>query len=291
MSGSRPERPRVEVPYSPLTPDGADAVYRHGPDSVRRRGVAAGTTSRFELTDSAVYPGTRRSFWVHVATGHDAAAPAHLAVFQDGGLYLDPNGEVRGAIVLDNLVARGEIPATVGVFVDPGVSGREPGERNRNVEYDAFDARYTELLLTEVLPIVGERWALSEDPDERLICGGSSGGNCALTAAWLRPDAFGRVISYLASFAQMPEGNPYPELLRASERRDLRVFLQAAHRDLGWDRPQRNWLAENLRVAAALAENGHELRLVLGDGGHSPNHGGVLLPDALRWHWGSSPVA
>lgn len=37
------------------------------------------------------------------------------------------------------------------------------------------------------------------------------------------------------------------------------------------------------RVAAALAEAGYDLRLVVGDGGHSPNHGGVLLPDALRW--------
>lgn len=42
---------------------------------------------------------------------------------------------------------------------------------------------------------------------------------------------------------------------------------------------------DNLRVAAALAESGYDFRLVLGDGGHSPNHGGVLLPDALRWLW------
>lgn len=43
------------------------------------------------------------------------------------------------------------------------------------------------------------------------------------------------------------------------------------------------WLASNLRVAAALAEAGDDFRLVLGDGGHSPNHAGVLLPDALPW--------
>jgi hypothetical protein len=24
---------------------------------------------------------------------------------------------------------------------------------------------------------------------------------------------------------------------------------------------------------------------VLGDGGHDPNHGGAILPDALRWLW------
>ena len=59
--------------------------------------------------------------------------------------------------------------------------------------------------------------------------------------------------------------------------------MQAGHRDLGWNEPEGNWLADNLRVASALAEAGYDFRLVLGDGGHSPNHAGVLLPDALRW--------
>jgi enterochelin esterase family protein len=44
-----------------------------------------------------------------------------------------------------------------------------------------------------------------------------------------------------------------------------------------------------LRVAAALAERGYDLRLVLGDGGHDPNYGGTILPDALRWLWRSEP--
>jgi hypothetical protein len=63
------------------------------------------------------------------------------------------------------------------------------------------------------------------------------------------------------------------------------VFLQAATRDLNWDAAERNWLSANLEVAAALAERGYDLRLVLGDGGHDPNHGGAILPDALRWLW------
>jgi enterochelin esterase family protein len=40
---------------------------------------------------------------------------------------------------------------------------------------------------------------------------------------------------------------------------------QSGHRDLGWNEPRRNRLAENLRVAAALAEAGYDFRLVLGD--------------------------
>ena len=84
----------------------------------------------------------------------------------------------------------------------------------------------------------------------------------------------------------MPGGNPYPTLIAQLPRKPLRIFMQAGHRDLGWNEPEDNWLADNLRVAAALAEADYDFRLVLGDGGHHPNHGGVLLPDALRWLFG-----
>lgn len=85
-------------------------------------------------------------------------------------------------------------------------------------------------------------------------------------------------------------GNPYPSLLATQPAKPLRIFLQAAHRDLNWNQPTDNWLAESLRVGAALAEAGYDFRLVLGDGGHSPNHEGVLLPDALRWTWRTEEV-
>jgi enterochelin esterase family protein len=65
----------------------------------------------------------------------------------------------------------------------------------------------------------------------------------------------------------------------------LRIFLQAASRDLGYNRAEMNWLSENLQVAAALAERDYDFRFVLGDGGHDTNHCGVILPDALRWLW------
>lgn len=152
-----------------------------------------------------------------------------------------------------------------------------------NAEYDAFDDRYVRFLLEEIMPEVTARWSVTDDHARWGICGFSSGGNRALTAAWLRPDAFRRVISCLPSFPQMPGGNPYPTLIPQTRRKPLHVFLQAGHRDLGWNEPADNWLAETLRVAAALAEADYDFRLVLGDGGHDPNHGGVLLPDALRW--------
>jgi enterochelin esterase-like enzyme len=280
----------TEVPYSPLPLDQSDVRYLHGPDSTVKEGVPAGSITAFEWNDSTVYPGTSRKFWVYVPAQYVPTEPASLMVYQDGYDYLDPDEDLRGTIVMDNLIHRGDLPVTIGVFVDPGVFAdvEDPRARkNRNAEYDAFDDRYVTFLLEEIIPEVTKRWSISEDPERWGICGLSSGGNCAFTAAWLRPDAFRRVICCLSSFAQMPGGNPYPALIAEAPGKPLRIFMQAGHRDLGWNEREGNWLANNLRVAAALAEAAYDFRLVLGDGGHNPNHGGVLLPDALRWAFGS----
>jgi enterochelin esterase family protein len=269
----------TEIPYVRQPADLSRPVrYAHGPDSERRPGVPCGTILEHEWTASSVFPGTSRRYRVYVPAQYAASAPASLMVFQDGELYLDPEGELRTSVVFDNLIHRGEMPVTIGVFVDPG----EPD--NRNLEYDAFSDDYATFLLTEILPPVQDRYAIADDPDRWAIGGGSSGGSCAFTVAWMRPDRFRRVLSSLGSFAQLRGGNGYPDLIRDMPVKPLRIFLHAATRDLDWG-PERNWLSANLRVAAALSERGYDLRLVLGDGGHDTNHGGVILPDALRWLW------
>lgn len=244
-----------------------------------------GTTLEFEWNDSSIYPGTSRKYWVHVPARYDPSRPASLMVFLDGAFYLDPAGDVRGAVVLDNLVHRGDIPVTIGVFVDRGTRDEAGKPSNRDFEYDAFDDRYVTFLIDELLPQITSRFAISEDPDQWGICEGSGGGNGAFTAAWQRPDRIGKVYCCLADFAEMPGGNPYPDLIPTTQAKPLRILIQAGHRDLHWNEPEYNLLAHILRVSAALAESSYDFRLVLGDGGHSPNHGGVLLPDALRWLW------
>jgi enterochelin esterase-like enzyme len=253
--------------------------YAHGPASARRTGVPVGRAEAFTWADSSVYPGTSRTVRVHVPAQYSASRPAALMVFQDGELYLDPDLDIRAGIVLDNLIHAGEMPVTVGVFVDPGSPG------NRNAEYDPADDRYADFLLTEIIPAVRELVNLVEDPELWGIGGGSSGGNCAFTVGWQRPDRFRRILSFVGSFAQIPGGNPYPDRIRREERKPLRIYQQADLRDLNADQPEDNWLSHNLLVAAALAERGYDHRLVLGEGGHSTLHGGVILPDALRWLW------
>jgi enterochelin esterase family protein len=270
----------TELPYVRQPADFAKPIrYAHGPDSFRQPGVARGTIHDHEWSASRVFPGTNRRYWVYVPAEYTASEPASLMVFQDGHMYLDPEGEVRAPIVFDNLIHRGEMPVTIGVFVDPG----EP--ENRNAEYDAFSDAYATFLLEEILPNVRDHYLITEDSDQWAIGGGSSGGSCAFTVAWMRPDRFRRVLCFLGSFAQIRGGNPYPELIHDTPTRPLRVFLQAATRDLNWGATEFNWFSANLQVAAALAERGYDFRLVLGDGGHDRNHGGAILPDALRWLW------
>ena len=257
------------VPFTPLPIDQSEVIYDLGPDSSLRPGVAPGRTTRLELAT--------RNVAIHVPAAARPDDEMACMVFQDGGGFLDPDDDLRAAVVLDNLVHAGDVPPMVGVFVDPA--------EDRNAEYDADDSAYADFLIDEVLPLVRDFVRLSDDPRQRGLCGFSSGGNAAFTATWHRPDAFGKVLGFSSSFAQMSGGNPYPHLIASESPRPLRVLLHDGHRDLGWDEPEHNWLAENLRVAAALAEGGYDFRLVLGDGGHDSNHAGVLLPDALRWLW------
>jgi enterochelin esterase-like enzyme len=276
----------TSMPYTSLPIEQDDVAYEYGPDSVTRAGVAPGAIEHLYLETSSWFPGTARSIWIHSPAALSRSEECAVMFFNDGWWYLDPEGDVRGATVLDNLAAQGDVPPMIGVFIDPGMRNVDGvPTKNRNAEYDGFTGDYASFLIEEVLPLVEQRFTISAEPMMRGICGGSSGGNAAVTAAWTRPDGFGRAIAFNASFAQMPGGNPYPALLAAEPHRSTRILLHAAHRDINWNSVEDNWFAESLETAAALARAGYDFRLVVGDGGHSPNHGGVLLPDALRWLW------
>jgi enterochelin esterase-like enzyme len=134
----------TELPYVRQPADFSSPVrYAHGPDSEPQPGVPRGTILDYDLTASRVFPGTTRRYWVYVPGQYTASEPASVMVFQDGHMYLNPEGEIRASIVFDNLIHRGEMPVTIGVFIDPG----EP--ENRNAEYDAFSDAYATFLLTE----------------------------------------------------------------------------------------------------------------------------------------------
>ncbi len=237
---------------------------------------------------SQIFPGTVREFWVYRPAHLPADQPAALLVFQDGKWYVDRERDFRVPVVLDNLIARGELPPIVAVFINPGeVPAAEAGAKpvsNRSFEYDSLSDQYARFLLEEILPEV-ERGGvrLSTRPEDRAIGGISSGGICAWTVAWQRPDSFGKVLSHVGSFVNIRGGHVYPSLIRKTPPKPVRVFLQDGAHDL--DNAHGNWPLANQEMAAALAYAKYDFRFEYGDGAHNGKHGGALLPDSLRWLW------
>ncbi|MGI6456592.1 MAG: alpha/beta hydrolase [bacterium] len=274
------QEPRVEVRY-PL-----------GPDSFRHDDVPRGKVTEHVWKESRVYPGTIRRYYVYVPAQYDSEKPAALMVFQDGHAYINENGDFRVPVVFDNLIHKGEMPVTIGVFVDPGhrkeqlpdEPGWNPPPENRSVEYDTLSPDYAEFLLTEILPEVYKEYNITDDPEGHAICGISSGGICAFTVAWERPDQFRKVLSHVGSFVNIRGGHNYPALIRKhKEVLPIRVFLQDGSNDL--DNQHGNWSLGNKQMYAALKFRDYDVNFVYGEGGHNGNHGGAILPESLRWLW------
>jgi enterochelin esterase-like enzyme len=214
--------------------------------------------------------------------------PACVMVFQDGIVYVSETGDFRVPVVFDNLIHKQEMPVTIGIFLNPGHEGEPPPEKpfagsNRSFEYNTLSDQYARFLLEEILPEIGKRYKLTDDPDRRAICGISSGGICAFTVAWQRPDAFRKVLSHVGSFTNIRGGHVYPSLIRSTPNKPIRVFLQDGENDL--DNVWGNWWLANLQMEAALKFKQYDYKFVGGTGGHSGKHGGAILPDSLRWLW------
>jgi enterochelin esterase family protein len=177
------------------------------------------------------------------------------------------------------------MPVTIGVFVNPGTRGSGANSSLRSFEYDSLGDAYARFLVDELLPHVMRTFdvKISDDPEMRAICGMSSGGICAWTVAWERPDQFRKVLSQIGSFTNIRGGHVYPALIRKTERKPIRVFLQDGRNDL--NNLHGNWPLANQEMASALAFTGYDHRFVLGEGAHSGKHGGAILPESLRWLW------
>jgi sugar lactone lactonase YvrE/enterochelin esterase-like enzyme len=276
---------------APLTAQVAED-FPIGPDSRVQPGVPQGELIKFEFSGSKIFPGTSREVTVYVPKQYDGNRPACVYVNQDGVQWNAPT-------VFDNLIARGELPVIVGVFVRPGiVKSPDPKSAldrfNRSFEYDGLGDAYARFLLEELLPAVETKTAadgraikLSRSGNDRAIGGSSSGAIAAFTAAWERPGEFSRVFSAIGTYVGLRGGDRYPTLIRKTEPKALRIFLQDGSNDnngYGGD-----WWMANQTMERALTFAGYEVKHVWGEGAHSGKHGTMLFPEAIRWLWQDWP--
>ncbi len=265
-------------------------VYEHGPDSQVNDAVPHGEVTQHTWFHSQVFPETRRRYSLYVPAQYDGSQPAALMVFQDGHAFESNQGDFRVPAVFDNLIAKGDMPITIAVMIDPGHKGElaekrgwRPQPSNRSFEYDSITDAYSRLLIDEILPEVSKTYRITDNPELRAICGNSSGGICAFTVAWHRPDQFRKVLSHIGSFVDLRGGHNYPPMIRKTDKKPLRVFLQDGANDL--DNQFGNWPLANQQMAKALAFKDYDYQFVFGTEAHNGKHGGAIFPQELRWLW------
>jgi enterochelin esterase family protein len=296
-------------------------------DSLPQAGVPKGRLEGPFEWNSKIIGGTVRRYWIFVPAQYTGEKPAGLLVFQDGQRALNPKGPLRVDQVMENLIAKKDLPVMIGLFITPGnLSDHYPDNlgtgnpNNRANEYDALSDTYARMLIDELIPELKKTYKISDDVDQRVIGGTSSGAICAWTVAWERPDQFRKVISMIGSYTSIgyrpakgnqpmvPGGDLYPTLIRRNPIKPIRVFLQDGTNDLANSAPNGvtpdswsmsnmfgSWHLANQQMLNALefANRAADQRKVegprydfahaWGDGWHSDDHGGQLLPDILRW--------
>ncbi|HYO25498.1 MAG TPA: alpha/beta hydrolase-fold protein [Lacipirellulaceae bacterium] len=245
---------------------GNDDFYHLGPDSLEHEGVPHGELRGPFYLPSQAYPGTQHTYHVYVPAQYRKETPACLMVFQDGHAFMRADGEARAITVIDNLLHRREIPVMIAVFINPGRTPEqsEPtadqwGDRgsNRPQEYNALDDKYARVICDELLPELEKTYNISPDPNHRGIGGCSSGAIAAFTVAWQRPDEFRKVLSLVGSFTNIRGGHKYADIVRESDPKPIRIYLQDGRNDNRGQRrgeydETRDWFLQNVRLKDAL---------------------------------------
>ena len=282
-------------------------AYANAPELAVKDGVPRGVVTQFVMNsaDSRIYPGIakrqagvvpyQRKVWVYVPQQYVAGTALPFLIAQDGGGY------VRTLIpALDTLIHERRVPAMAAILIDSG--GGDAQGSQRGLEYDTVSGVYADFVEAEVLPRAAREAGVrfTTDPDGRATMGGSSGGSCAFTMAWFRPDLYRRVLTYSGTYVnQQSPANPqsphgaweyHENLIPGGAVKPLRVWLEVSENDNGAKRDEaslHNWVLANQRMAAALKAKGYHYRYVFARGaGHTD--GKVTrqtLPEALEWLW------
>jgi enterochelin esterase family protein len=269
-------------------------ISGYNPDSYPQSGVAKGQVSEKKVITSKIYPGMTADYWIYVSPGYDPATGAALMVWQDGqSLATGDRSRYRLFTVTENLVHQKQIPPMIHVMIAPGNAA---GRRMRSIEYDTVSDRYGRFLLEEVLPEVEKHYKIRQDGYSRAIAGESSGGICAVNAAWFFPNKFSRVHSVIGSFTSIQwkfgsanpaenieGGNVYPFKVRKEAKRNIRVWMSDGSEDL--ENSHGSWPLQNIQLANSLKMREYDFHFRFGDAAHNGSQAALDLPESLAWLW------
>jgi enterochelin esterase-like enzyme len=288
---------------------GQQNVAAYLPESYEQPGVPQGKLSEKIVHTSKIYDSMESEYWIYVPAQYDAAKPACVMVWNDGGGHINRTGGARTLNVIDNLTQQGKIPVMIQVFINPGdiskatgtpthtfvsefsrKTGRSLRDSMRSTEYDTVSDRYPRFLKEEILADVARKYTIRQDGYSHGIAGDSSGAIAAFNAAWQRPDLFSRVLSRIGTYTSiqwqpgvLDGGNIFPFTVRKTPRKNLRVWLSDGADDL--ENEHGSWPLQNIQMANSLKMAGYDYHFSWSTGSHNSAHGAAEAPLSLAWLW------
>ncbi len=197
-----------------------------------------------------------------------------LLVTHDGDDYLRFSGLQT---VLDNLIHQLEIPSMIVAMTNP---------RDRLTEY-ADDERNATFLVDELLPFLGKKLPLVDNPTARGLAGASFGAVATLSCAVRRPGVFGKLLLQSGSFAftdigehhRGPAFDPvvaFMNRFRAKPSRTAdRMFVSCGMYE--------SLIYENRSMVPLLQRTGADVRYVEARDGHNWENWRDRMREGLSW--------
>lgn len=216
----------------------------------------AGRQGRFETVswDSEVREGQTRTAEVYLPAGYDAGEQYPVLYFHGGKDVLE-EGLLKNT--LDNVVGQSVRPMIV-VFpmLDPENDRRDIGDTEK----------YTEMVVTELVPMIDEKYPVAEDPMARGNAGVSRGANAALWATVKHPELFARAGVEAGFFG----AEDIAEDLPTADDRPMVLYM-------GWG----TYHIRSPHEAWDVAEDNRAAWRLLRERGHRP--AGGERPDGMGW--------
>ncbi len=231
---------------------------RDAPPLIWNAPASTAAKGKVEITkiQSGILKGEKK-LWVYTPPGFSANGDRYpLMVLFDG----DRNVMWMPKI-LDNLIAKKQIPPMVAILVDNSVPSGRRAELPCNIPFGDFLAK-------ELVPWSREKYHTTMNASRTIVAGSSFGGLASVFAGLRYSDVFGNVVSLSGSFWWKPEGEKESEWLihqlEASSRLPLRFYLE-----VGLMESYSMQIAANQHMRDVLNEKGYPVKYFEYDGGHA----------------------
>lgn len=249
---------RCPATFGAHTAESSFVELRDAPPLIWNTPASAAAKGKVEITkiQSGILKDEKK-LWVYTPPGFSAKRDRYpLMVLFDG----DRNVMWMPKI-LDNLIAKKQIPPMVAILVDNSVPSGRRAELPCNIPFGDF-------LAQELVPWSREKYHTTMNASRTIVAGSSFGGLASVFAGLRHSDVFGNVISLSGSFWWKPEGEKEAEWLirqvQASPKLPLRFYLE-----VGLMESYSMQIASNQHMRDVLQAKGYPIHYFEYDGGHA----------------------